>query len=125
MNVLRGTHTSLVPGGTVADLHPVPPAGRIESGGRVAGRLDERRFFDIVRATERGMEAAVDAGLFVLEEEFARDVIERFDTPEELFETAADWENIALPLRVRQQIEDAPGPVDLVERIVFRRYRAL
>jgi hypothetical protein len=125
VDVLRGTHASLTPGGIVLDVHPVPPAGMIEAGGRVLGRLDERGFFEIVRATEAGMTAVVRERLFEFEAEVERDVVERFDDGAEFFETADEWVDIRVPERVRQRVAAAVGPVDLIERLTFRRFRAL
>lgn len=125
MHVLRGTHRSLAAGGIVLDVHPIPPSGRIESRGRALGRLDESRFFDVVRATEAGMAAAMADGLYSFERELQRDIVERFDNAEELFETADEWENIRLPDPVRRRITSASGPIDLIECVVFRRFRAL
>lgn len=71
------------------------------------------------------MEAAVAEGLFSFEQQLERDIVERFDNSEELFEAADAWENIRLPDPVRSRIASASGPIDLIERVVFRRFRAL
>jgi hypothetical protein len=89
------------------------------------GRLDERDFFEIVRATEAGMDAAVAEELFAFEQELERDIVERFDTVDELFEQASGWVNIRIPDAVRRRLAAAKGPIDLIERVVFRRFRAL
>jgi hypothetical protein len=124
VHVLRGTHESLEPGGLVLDVHPVPPDGRIVADGQVLGRLDESEFFERVRATEAGMQAAVDEGLFVFETEVEREVVERFDDTTELVETAAEWGDIRIPGPVMERLATARGPIDLVECVVFRRFRA-
>ncbi len=125
MHVLRGTHGSLVPGGLVLDVHPVPPSGRVVSGKRVLGRLDEREFFETVRATEAGMEAAVAEGLFRFEARIEREVIERFDTADELIETAEEWGDIRIPAAVLDRLATARSPIDLVELVTFRRFRRI
>ena len=124
MHVLRGTHESLVPRGLVLDVHPIPPSGRIVSGTQMLGRIDEREFFETVRATEAGMQAAITEGLFHFEAKVERDVIERFDTADDLIETAEEWGDIKIPARVLDRLAAAPGPIDLVENVTFRRFRA-
>jgi hypothetical protein len=124
VHVLRGTHESLEPGGLVLDVHPVPPDGRISACGRTLGRLDESEFFDTVRATEAGMQAAVDHGLFAFETELEREIIERFADAAELVETAEEWGDIRIPEPVMRRLASAPGPIDFAERVVFRRFRA-
>ena len=70
------------------------------------------------------MEAAVAEGLFSFERELERDIVERFDNSAEFVETANAWENIRLPDPVRSRLASASGPIDLIERVVFRRFRA-
>lgn len=94
------------------------------SEGRDLGVVDERSFFRLVRATERELARTVDEGLFVQEAETTLDVIERFDTIPELFETVDEWQNIRMSKRLRSRLERAVPPIDLHERLVLRRYRA-
>jgi hypothetical protein len=110
--------------GVLLDLHPIPPSMHAFSAGRDLGVVDEREFFRLVRATERELQKTVAEGLFALEAETELDVIERFDTVEELFETVDEWENIHFSKRLRARIERSAPPIDLHERLVLRRYRA-
>jgi hypothetical protein len=114
----------LVEGGTLLDLHPVPPSMHAFSDGRDLGVVDGREFYRLVRATERGLEKAVEEGLFALGAETKLDVIERFDTVDDVFETVEEWQNIHLSKRLRARIEHATPPIDFHERLVLRRYRA-
>jgi hypothetical protein len=110
--------------GVLLDLHPIPPSMHAFSTGRDLGVVDEREFFRLVRATERELEKTVDEGLFALEAETELDVIERFDTVEDLFETVDEWENIHFSKRLRARIERSAPPIDLHERLLLRRYGA-
>jgi hypothetical protein len=112
---------ALVPGGLLVDIHPVPPAEQAEAAGHVLGRLDEREFFEIVRA---GEQALASCGVFELEAEVERDVCERFDTVEEFFEIVGEREGTRIPAQLASRIRAASPPIDLRERVVFRRFRA-
>jgi len=114
----------LVENGLLLDLHPIPPSMHAYAEGRDLGVVDERQFFRAVRTTERELERAVDEGLFVRETETTLDVIERFDTVPELFETVEAWGDIHISKRLRARLERAVAPIDLHERLVLRRYRA-
>ena len=123
MDALRNCHRMLVDEGVLLDLHPIPPSMHAFSGGRDLGVVDEREFFRAVRATERELQRTVDQGLFAPEAETELDVIERFDTAEELFDTAEEWEDIHFSKRLRARLRRAEPPIDLHERLVLRRYR--
>jgi hypothetical protein len=109
--------------GILMDLHPIPPSMHAFAGGKDLGVVDEREFFRLVRATERELQRTVADGLFALEDEAELDVIERFATLEELFETTDEWDNIHLSKRLRARLERATPPIDFHERLVLRRYR--
>jgi hypothetical protein len=104
VNALRNLHSALVPGGTLVDVHPIPPHEQAEAGGEVLGRIDEREFFEIVSATENEL---ASAGLFEFEGEVARDVFERFDTTEEFFEIVGDREGVRIPARLPRRVRTA------------------
>lgn len=122
MNALRNIHAALVPCGALVDIHPIPPAEQVEVSGRVLGRIDEREFFGIVRAAE---EALASSGLFELEAAFEHDVFERFETMEEFFEIVGEREGTRIPARLAERVRAASPPIDLRERVAFRRLRAL
>jgi hypothetical protein len=115
----------LVEEGVLLDLHPIPPSMHAFSEGRDLGVVDERQFFKLVRATERELEKTVREGLFALEAELEFDTMERFETVDDLFETSEEWENIRLSKRLRARVRKATPPIDLHERLVLRRYRAI
>ena len=123
MDALRNAHRMLVDDGILLDLHPIPPSMHAYAEGRDLGVVDGREFYRAVRATERELSRTVDEGLFALEQETELDVVERFDTAEELFETVEEWGDIHLSKRVSARIGRATPPIDLQERLVLRRYR--
>jgi hypothetical protein len=114
----------LTPDGLLLDMHPIPPSMHAFAQGRDLGVVDQREFFRLVRATERELARTVEQGLFTLEAETELDVIERFDSLDELFETVDEWENIHMSKRLRTRLRHATPPVDLHERLTLRRYRA-
>jgi hypothetical protein len=125
VDALRNCHRMLNPYGLLLDLHPIPPSMHAFAGGKDLGVVDEREFFRAVRATERELRRTVDAGLFVPGAETELDVIERFDTLDELFETVEEWGDIHFSKRLRGRLQRATPPIDLRERLVLRRYRAI
>lgn len=125
MNVLRRVHRTLVPGGLLLDMHPVPPSARAESRGVDLGAFSDREFFATVRATEAGLDQTVREGLFAAETELEFNFLERFETAEELLEAVADWQGCTVPSRLRGRIRSAAPPIDIRERVVLRRLRAL
>jgi hypothetical protein len=125
VNALRNVHRMLVPRGILLDLHPIaPPDARAESHGVDLGALDQRVFAETVRQTEAGLEAAVRRGLFAPETRRELDVIERFETADELLETVGAWKKTRIPPDVAKRIRAADPPVDVRERLVLRRLRA-
>jgi len=123
VDALRNCHRMLVDDGVLLDLHPIPPSMHAFSRGRDLGVVDERPFFRLVRATERELARVVAEGLFAHETETELDVIERFETSDELFETVDAWEHIHLSKRLRGRVARAAPPIDLHEGLVLRRYR--
>ncbi len=125
MDALRNCHRMLTREGVLLDLHPIPPSMHAYAEERDLGVVDEREFFRVVRRTEGELERTVAEGLFVLEQETELEVIERFDTLEELWETVDEWDDIHFSKRLRARIARSAPPIDLHERLVLRRYRAL
>src|SRR5688500_14866327 len=106
----------------LVDIHPIPPAEQAEAAGQILGRLDEREFFGIARSSEQALESC---GVFELEAGVEHDVLERFDTVEEFFEIVGEREGTRIPARLASRVRAASPPIDLRERVSFRRFRAL
>ena len=123
MHALRQIHRSLVPGGKLLDMHPVPPATRAEVSGHSLGDFDDAEFFDIVSTTEAGLDETVQAGLFSFETEVEFDWLERYDNAEELLEDLKTWEGLSVPGDLAKRIREAESPVDIWERVILRRFR--
>lgn len=104
------------------DVHPVPPADRVEARGRSLGRLDEREFLAEVAVAER---ALAQSGLFELEAELEADLLEHFDDVEEMVEVVNERDGISLPAAVERRVRAAGAPIVLRKRIAFRRFRPL
>jgi hypothetical protein len=125
VNALRNVHEALVPEGVLLDMHPIPPATRAEVDGRSLGEFDDSEFMETVARTEAGLDQTVADGLFVFETEVEFDWLERFDSGEELIEDVESWGDVRIPEELAARIRSAEPPVDLWERVVLRRFRAV
>lgn len=120
MHALRQIHQALVPGGSLLDMHPIPPSTRAEVQGRSLGEFDDSEFMEIVANAEADLERT---GLFTQESEVEYDYLERYDDPAEMLEDIReDWETCRVPPDLEKRILDAEGPVDIWERVVLRRF---
>jgi hypothetical protein len=113
----------LAPRGVLLDLHPIPPSMHAFAGGRDLGIVDQREFFRTIRATAGELARTVDDGLFEHEVSTELDVIERFDSVSELWETVDEWGDIHFSKRIRARIDRAEPPIDLHERLTLGKYR--
>lgn len=125
MHVLRQTNEALVPGGVLLDVHPTCVGSRVEAGGRRLGRLEESGAREEVITAEAGLAQSIRLGLFAREVAVRREVVERWDEPEEMLDEVAEWEGQSVPPVVQRRVRASAGPVDLIERVVFQRLRAL
>jgi hypothetical protein len=122
VNVLRDTHRALLPGADLLDFHPTfPPWARLEAGGRTLGDLEEAEFPEVLRAVEAGMDEVVRLGLFVLVAEQTHELREHYDDADELIET---WEDHVDP-ELERRIRASTAPFAVVDKVVFRLYRAV
>jgi hypothetical protein len=123
VNALRHVQTLLVPGGTMLDLHPVTE-GRIEAEGVVVSVVPEPEF---VATDLPNVEAAVSEvlaeGLYELEANAELDVLQHFDTADELLERHA--EHLQDERELVERIRSATPPFVVREHAVLRRFRAL
>jgi hypothetical protein len=124
VHALRNVHAALVPGGTLLDVHPIPPDEQVEAGGRILGRLDESEFLATVDAVEDLLDEVVADGLFDPVVEAETDVLERFDTVTEVFEIVGEREGVSIPARVARAVREAEPPIWLRERLALRVYRS-
>lgn len=106
-------------------MHPVPPSARAERAGESLGDFEDAEFFEIVTATEAGLDETVQADLFAPETELQFDWLERYESGEELLEDVKSWEGCHVSRELAKRIRDAEPPVDIWERVVLRRFRAL
>lgn len=123
MHALRHVHQLLVPCGKMLDLHPVTEQ-QAEAEGRVVGVIREPEWVsrDLPNA-EAGVERVIAEGLYLPEAELDFDVLQHFDTVEELLEKESD--HLAAQPALRRRIRRTSPPVLLREHVVLRRFRAL
>ncbi len=120
MHVLRNVHQALRPSGLLLDVHPTGDDAPIRAGGRGLGFVGGARFDRIVAATDAAVDEAVAAGLFEDVRRLEREVVDRYDDPGELLETAEEWSNLRLPAAARRRVRAATPPVDVLWHVVFR-----
>lgn len=125
VNALSRIHKALKRGGVLLDLHPTAPFATVEGGGARLGPLDEGDFMEIVAATEAGLNETLRMGLFALEKTRTFDVVERFDTADELVDAVRDWVGVSIPSGVAERIRASAHPFDVRERVLLQRFRVL
>ena len=124
VNALSRIHRAVKEGGFLLDLHPTKPFATVEAGGAGLGALDEREFMELVAETEAGLDETVQAGLFTLEEAVRFDVLERFDSADELVRKVDDdWFGVSVPKLVARAVRAGSAPFDIRERVVLQRFR--
>jgi hypothetical protein len=104
------------------DLHPIPPDQLIEARGEPLGRIDERPFFDVVRAMDETLEELVDEGMFAPQAELEFDFLERYERRRDLLDHLDERDDCCVPPVLRHRIEQAEPPLDARVRAVLRRY---
>jgi hypothetical protein len=123
VHALRNVHELLVPGGTLVDLHPVTEE-HVEAGGEAIGVLEEPEWTEkILPNAETRLREAIHDGFYALEEEIEFDVLQHFDSAEELIE--AKREPLDSQPALRERIRVAAPPLLTREHYVGRRLRVL
>lgn len=125
MNALSRIHKALKKEGVLLDLHPTKPFATVEGAGVRLGALDESDFMQVVAATEAGLDETLRLGLFALEKRCTFDVVERFDTADELVDAVADWLGVSIPNRVAERVRASAPPFDIRERVLLQRFQVL
>ncbi len=125
MNALSRIHKALKKEGVLLDLHPTKPFATVEGAGVRLGALDESDFMQIVAATEAGLNETLRLGLFALEKRRTFDVVERFETADELVDKVADWLGVSIPNRVVERVRASAPPFDIRERVLLQRFQVL
>jgi hypothetical protein len=122
VHALRHVHGLLVPGGTLVDLLPLNEE-RVEAAGGALGVIEEREWLrvDLPNAEARLRDVIRD-GLFALEAEEEFELLQHFDTADELVEAKSDLLE-EQPVLVRE-IRAATPPFFTREDFVLRRLRA-
>jgi hypothetical protein len=125
VNALSRIHKALKKGGVLLDLHPTKPFATVEGAGVRLGALDESDFMQVVAATETGLNETLRLGWFALEQRGTFDVVERFDTADELVDAVGDWAGVHLPAELAERARASAPPFDIRERVLLQRFQAL
>lgn len=105
------------------DLHPVTEQ-QVEADHGIVGVIREPEYVDRhLPNAEAGLEQVIAERLYVLETEVDFDVLQHFDTAEELLAKEAD--HLASEPALARRIQRTPPPLFLREHVVLRRLRAL
>jgi hypothetical protein len=108
------------------DFHPTsPPWPRVMAHGNVLGELREEQFLDDLRATEAGMRETVRLGLFEGVADRTHEIAEHYDQPSELLAAWSDDDGAWISADLERRLRSTTGPIDVVERLVFRLYRRI
>lgn len=124
MHALRNIHSMLGPRGALVDLQPIPPSPSLHAGGRVLGTVDQSQVWERFARADPGVETAVREGLYTLETELELDVIERFDSKENLIATINERDDWHMTRQLAARLEAADPPIDGRDRLRLRKYRA-
>jgi hypothetical protein len=121
VHVLRQVHRALTPEGLLLDIHPLGDDFAVRAGERGIGFVDLRKFRKILEAMNKSLERVVAEGLFEERRAVRRHVVERYDTAAEALEEADNWENLALPARLRRALQEARAtPVEFIDTVRYR-----
>ena len=124
MHVLRHVHKALRPEGLLLDVHPLGLEFAVRAGARGLGFVDTRKFAEILRAMDDGVQRTVSGGLFDEVRTLRRHVTERFDDAAEALEEADSWENLRLPAAVRRRLRQTDEtPVEFIDTVRYRLLR--
>lgn len=122
MHALRHVHSLLVPGGTLVDLHPVNEE-RVEADGRPLGVIEDPDWLAVdLPNSEACVREAIREGLYELEAEVEFELLQHFDSADELLE--AKQEPLDVPSDLVRRLRSATPPFVTREDFVLRRLRA-
>jgi hypothetical protein len=123
VNALSRIHRAVEKGGVLLDLHPTKPFASVEAAGVSLGSLDEQEFMQVVAETEAKLEETVRMGLFALEDAVTFDVLERFDSADDLVRKVDDdWFGVSVPQRLASAVRAGSAPFDIRERVLLQRF---
>jgi hypothetical protein len=115
----------LAPSGLLVDMHPSSARARLRVGTTDIGpRHQEQWVREWLRPAERALAGLAREGLFEPLADVAVDVTHRFDDAREFLEELDDWEYGWISDRVRRRVEQAAAPIEVVEHVVLRTFRA-
>ena len=123
MHALRHVHRLLVPGGTLLDSHPVTEEG-VEADGAPLGVIEEPEWHSVVLPNaEARLRDATQDGLYALGAETEFDLLQHFDTAEDLLESKRD--RLEFQTEIVGRIRMARPPFITREHYILRRLRRL
>ena len=123
MHALRHVHTLLVPGGTLVDVHPVTEE-QVETSADVVGVILEPDWLNgDLPNSEAALRGVVREGLYEVERETEYDVLQHFDSADELIDAKRDI--LEGQDALVRSIRAARPPLRTRMRVALRRLRAL
>jgi len=125
VNALRRLHAALVPGGLVVDTQPVSTHPPVEADSRELGTLDMREWGRTIELVDGRFDAALEEGLFAVQDERSFVVADSFDDGAEMLATVGAWMGTRIPRALEKRIARQPGSVHVHQDIRLRLLQAL
>jgi hypothetical protein len=122
VHALRHAHELLVSGGILVDLHPVTEE-RVEANRQTIGVIEEPDWLAVVLPNaEARLGEAIHDGYYTLEAEIEFDLLQHFDSVDELIE--AKFDRLEVQPELVERIRQAGPPLITSEHYIARRLRA-
>jgi ubiquinone/menaquinone biosynthesis C-methylase UbiE len=123
VHALRHVHRLIAPGGTLVDSHPVTEE-EVEAEGRRIGVIEETEWRSVVLPNaEARLSDAIQDRLYALEAETEFNLLQHFDTADDLIEAKSDL--LEAESGLVRRIRTARPPFVTREHYILRRLRAL
>jgi hypothetical protein len=122
VHALRHAYELLVPDGILVDLHPVTEE-RVEANRQTIGVIEEPDWVAVVLPNaEARLRQAIHDGYYTLEAEIEFDLLQHYDSSDELIEAKCD--RLEVQPELVQRIRQAGPPLITSEHYIGRRLRA-
>jgi len=124
VDALQRIRAALTEDGLLVDTQPVSPDPPVSSSGAELGRLDLHEWLETIRAVDRLVAVAIQAGFYSLEHEGSFDALDTWDSGPECAETIAGWQGTHVTPDLEARIREAPPPLTIDQVVRLRLLRA-
>jgi hypothetical protein len=123
VHVLRNGYDALRPNGLLLDIHPTADDSPVRAAGRGLGFIDAKSFHPTVAYIDESVDALVADRFFDDVRRLEREIVELYESAEELFDTADDWTHHRIRAPTRRRTRAAEAPIQVLWRVRFRLLR--